>query len=64
MEVLFSRFGPVESIRVFPGKTFAFVNYHAANHAIAAKAALDGQPSPQVCAGRPGRPCPPDPPAC
>ncbi len=51
MEVLFSRFGPVESIRVFPGKTFAFVNYHHASHAIAAKAALDGQPSPQVSAG-------------
>jgi hypothetical protein len=63
MEVLFSRFGPVESIRVFPGKTFAFVNYHHANHAIAAKAALDGQPSPQVRGLTPPPTAPRPPPA-
>jgi hypothetical protein len=53
MELLFSRFGPVESVRVFPGKTFAFVNYTHAPHAIAAKAALDGQPCPTITGAKP-----------
>lgn len=53
MEALFSRFGPLESVRVFPGKTFAFVNFVQANHAIAAKAALDGQPSPVITGPKP-----------
>lgn len=38
-----SQFGPLESIRVFPGKTFAFVNFLAAADAIRAKAAMDAQ---------------------
>ncbi|WIA09105.1 hypothetical protein OEZ85_008517 [Tetradesmus obliquus] len=53
MEALFSRFGPLESVRVFPGKTFAFVNFVAAGHAIQAKAALDGQPSPHITGPKP-----------
>lgn len=53
MEALFSRFGPLESVRVFPGKTFAFVNFVHANHAISAKAALDGQPSPLITGPKP-----------
>lgn len=38
---LFSRYGPVRSVRVFPGKTFAFVNFSSKDHAIKAKEALD-----------------------
>lgn len=38
---LFSRYGPVQSVRVFPGKTFAFVNFSSKDHAIKAKEALD-----------------------
>jgi hypothetical protein len=53
MEALFSRFGPLESVRVFPGKTFAFVNFVHATHAIQAKAALDGQPSPHITGPKP-----------
>lgn len=53
MEALFSRFGAVESVRVFPGKTFAFVNYQLASHAIAAKVSLDGQPAPSVTGAKP-----------
>jgi len=47
-----SQFGPLESIRVFPGKTFAFVNFGAAADAINAKATLDSQVGPvslRVC---------------
>ncbi|KXZ54121.1 hypothetical protein GPECTOR_5g222 [Gonium pectorale] len=53
MELLFARFGPLESVRVFPGKTFAFVNYLAPQHAVAAKTALDGQPAPSVTGSKP-----------
>ncbi|KAI8476408.1 MAG: hypothetical protein J3K34DRAFT_455746 [Monoraphidium minutum] len=53
LELLFAPFGAVESIRVFPGKTFAFVNFEAAPDALAAKAALDGRPAPAVAGGRP-----------
>jgi hypothetical protein len=53
MEALFSRFGALESVRVFPGKTFAFVNFVHASHAIAAKAALDGAPSPVITGPKP-----------
>ncbi|GIL69844.1 hypothetical protein Vretifemale_639, partial [Volvox reticuliferus] len=53
MELLFARFGPLESVRVFPGKTFAFVNYLAPQHAVAAKMALDGQPAPSVTGSKP-----------
>ncbi|GMH36204.1 hypothetical protein BSKO_04072 [Bryopsis sp. KO-2023] len=40
---LFSRYGPVESVRIFPGKTFAFVNFQQATHAARAKEALDAE---------------------
>ena len=40
---LFSRYGPVESVRVFPGKTYAFVNFYSGEHAFRAKEALDGK---------------------
>lgn len=53
MESLFSRFGPLESVRVFPGKTFAFVNFVHAAHAIAAKSLLDGAPSPHITGPKP-----------
>ena len=48
-----SNFGPLESVRVFPGKTFAFVNFLEAGDAIAAKAALDGQAAPAVTGTKP-----------
>lgn len=38
---LFSRYGPVQSVRVFPGKTFAFVNFCNKEHSTKAKEALD-----------------------
>lgn len=46
-------FGPLESVRVFPEKTFAFVNYVSAVHASAAKAQLDGLPAGSVTGGKP-----------
>lgn len=44
LELVFAQYGPVESVRVFPGKTFAFVNFTTQQHALDAKAALDGRP--------------------
>lgn len=38
---------------MFPGKTFAFVNFVHAAHAITAKSALDGQPSPHITGPKP-----------
>ena len=40
-------------MRVFPGKTFAFVNFLAGADAIAAKAALDGHTEPAVTGAKP-----------
>ncbi|EFJ44183.1 hypothetical protein VOLCADRAFT_95588 [Volvox carteri f. nagariensis] len=48
IERLFGRFGPLESVRVFPGKTFAFVNYLELQHAVAARMGLDGQCEPAL----------------
>jgi hypothetical protein len=39
----FRKFGPIESVRVFAGRTYAFVNFHHEAHAAAAKAALEMQ---------------------
>lgn len=47
-----SQFGPLESVRVFPGKTFAFVNFMNAADAVQAKMALDGQNAPAVTGDR------------
>lgn len=33
----------MESVRIFPGKTFAFVNFQQSQHAARAKEALDGE---------------------
>lgn len=38
---------------MFPGKTFAFVNFQEAADAIAAKTALDGQSAPAVTGAKP-----------
>lgn len=38
---------------MFPGKTFAFVNFVTAGHAIAAKQQMDGQPAPSVTGSKP-----------
>jgi len=40
---LFRPFGPLESVRVFQGRTYAFVNFLHEVHAAAAKAALEMQ---------------------
>lgn len=45
---LFRPFGPIESVRVFAGRTYAFVNYVSEESAAAAKVALEMQ----VRAGR------------
>ncbi|KAG2453155.1 hypothetical protein HYH02_002481 [Chlamydomonas schloesseri] len=53
LEALFSRFGPLESVRVFPDRNFCFVNFVLPHHAAAARLALDGQPAPSVTGARP-----------
>jgi hypothetical protein len=42
-------YGPLEGVRVFPGKTFAFVNYLRAEDAARARDELDGQAAPALC---------------
>ncbi|GLC42045.1 hypothetical protein PLESTB_001062200 [Pleodorina starrii] len=52
VEATFSRFGPLESTRVFPDKHFAFVNYLSMEHAVAARTALRGQMVPSLSGAR------------
>ncbi|GIL58929.1 hypothetical protein Vafri_13938 [Volvox africanus] len=52
VEATFSRFGPLESTRIFPDKHFAFVNYLSLEHAVAARAALRGQTVPALSGSR------------
>ncbi|GIM16167.1 hypothetical protein Vretimale_18818, partial [Volvox reticuliferus] len=52
VEVTFSRFGPLESTRIFLDKHFAFVNYLSLEHAVAARAALRGQTVPTLSGSR------------
>ena len=56
IEELFGQFGPVTSVRVFPGKTFAFVNYDSLAHATAAMQHLDSRPWPSVSGALPAVP--------
>eukprot|EP00798_Chlamydomonas_sp_ICE-L_P001752 gene1752-33161_t len=51
IEMLFGAFGAIDSVRVFPGKTFAFINYESVEDAIHAKETLDGQSAPAVISG-------------
>lgn len=53
MEECFRVFGGLDSVRVFPGKTYAFVNFHSVAAAIAAKEALDGCFRPEITGSRP-----------
>jgi len=53
IEECFKGFGPLESVRVFPGKTYAFVNFEKAKDAAHAKESLDGMPCPSITASRP-----------
>lgn len=53
IEALFSPYGALESVRVFPGKTFAFVNFVDASDAVQAKAVLDGQMASSVTGLKP-----------
>ena len=48
IEYLFGSFGHVTSVRVFPGKTFAFVNFETAHEAEYAMKCLDGLHWPAV----------------
>jgi RNA recognition motif. (a.k.a. RRM, RBD, or RNP domain) len=48
IEALFSKYGSLDGVRVFPGKTFAFVNYTVIAHAASAIEALDGAIVPSV----------------
>ncbi|KXZ54327.1 hypothetical protein GPECTOR_5g410 [Gonium pectorale] len=49
----FSPFGVVESVRVFPGLHYAFVNYTEVQSAVAAKTVLEGQVIPAVTGNKP-----------
>lgn len=40
---IFRPYGPIESVRVFAGRTYAFVNFVYEAHAADAKAALEMQ---------------------
>eukprot|EP00798_Chlamydomonas_sp_ICE-L_P021482 gene21482-28457_t len=51
IEMLFGAFGAIDSIRVFPGKTFAFINYQSMEDAVRAKETLDGQSATAVISG-------------
>ena len=48
IEELFCQFGTLTSVRVFPGKTFAFVNYSNVMEAANAMLLLDGRMWPIV----------------
>lgn len=48
IDYLFGSFGHVTSVRVFPGKTFAFVNFETAQEAEYAMKCLDGLHWPAV----------------
>ena len=45
----FQPYGPIDSVRVFPGRTYAFVNFVHPADAAAAKGALEMQ-VPHACA--------------
>jgi hypothetical protein len=49
----FGRFGAVESVRVFPAKAYAFVNFAEAGAAARAMAELDGAPLPALTGVKP-----------
>jgi len=48
IEDVFRTYGNVTSVRVFPGKTFAFVNYERVEDAYFAMCALDGAPNDRI----------------
>lgn len=56
IEYLFGSFGHVTSVRVFPGKTFAFVNFETAHEAEYAMKCLDGLHWPAVSGTPTGKP--------
>ncbi|KAK9816753.1 hypothetical protein WJX72_004667 [[Myrmecia] bisecta] len=53
IEALFSAYGALESVRVFPGKTFAFVNYLSTQHATLAIQNLNNVPVPSISGRKP-----------
>uniref|UniRef100_A0A7S1X277 RRM domain-containing protein n=1 Tax=Tetraselmis chuii TaxID=63592 RepID=A0A7S1X277_9CHLO len=53
MEDCFQSFGSLDSVRVFPGKTYAFVNFMRTADAAVAKDTLDGVPRPAITGTRP-----------
>ena len=44
IEVAFGSYGLLEAVRTFPGKPYAIVHFHQAQHAAQAAASLDGIP--------------------
>eukprot|EP00798_Chlamydomonas_sp_ICE-L_P002712 gene2712-12583_t len=48
METLFGVFGTLESIRLFPGRTYAFVQFQSPASAIMAKVTLNGHVAPNI----------------
>ncbi|GBF88841.1 hypothetical protein Rsub_01742 [Raphidocelis subcapitata] len=53
LTTIFRRFGPIESVRVFTGRTYAFVNYMCEAHAATAKASLEMQVIPELTSAAP-----------
>lgn len=53
VETLFKKFGELESVRVFTGKTYAFVNYLITEDAIVAKKELDHTMHSSICGSKP-----------
>ena len=51
LDVVFGNFGTLESVRIFPGKTYAFVNFANIEPAVEAMRCLDGQPLLSITGG-------------
>ena len=51
LEAVFGNFGALESVRIFPGKTYAFVNFATMEPAVEAMRCLDGQPLLSITGG-------------
>ena len=51
LEAVFGNFGTLESVRIFPGKTYAFVNFANMEPAVEAMRCLDGQPLLSITGG-------------
>lgn len=53
LEGVYAKFGPLESVRAFTGKTYAFVNFVHQEHAVTAKHDTEGVCLPELSSGKP-----------